>query len=355
MKLGKSLNDMIRELDRRAKVRDDYIANSTEMVHTTIPETKESRIAMDVKGYGLVDVDLKPLAHDQLLQRLEIPSAYDRKVLSGFPELLDYNINYLMRNKSQPMMIRTLDGHADAVLSNAYKRIDNYPVAEAVIPILYENQVKVESCEVTDNKMYIKVVSPRLMADVKVNDPVQLGIVISNSEVGLGFLNVQLMIYRLVCLNGMITGRDYGDGIRMAHRGSRQPLGVVYAEDTMRTHGRAIALQVRDTVKQILSPETFEKHLDILRGSTERKVTGDPVKAVEQLGKVVGFTQDEGSSIMRHLIEGGDLSQYGLMNAVTRFAQDDQVDYDRATELERIGGKVIELNKSQWKSVAEAA
>ena len=53
MKLGKSLNDMIRELDRRAKVRDDYIANSTEMVHTTIPETKESRIAMDVQGHSL--------------------------------------------------------------------------------------------------------------------------------------------------------------------------------------------------------------------------------------------------------------------------------------------------------------
>jgi hypothetical protein len=226
--------------------------------------------------------------------------------------------------------------------------MDNWPVAEKVIPILHAAGVKVESCEVTDHKMYIKVVSPRLMADVKKDDPVQLGLIISNSEVGLGFMNVQTLVYRLVCENGMISGRDFGDGIRYAHRGSRQPLGVVFSEDTMQAHGH------RDTVEQILSPENFERTLATLKNATGNMVVGDPTKAVEQLGKVVGFTQDEGSSIMRHLIEGGDLSQYGLAQAVTRYAQDDDVSYDRSTELERVGGKIVELSGRPLKNVLEA-
>jgi hypothetical protein len=354
MKAGKSLHEMILELDHRAKVREDFIVDSRQMLHTTNPETKRSGISFVVNEESHVTT-LKDLAHEQLLQRLDIPAAYDRKVLSSFPELLDHNVNYLLQHQKQNLMVRTLEGNTDAVLSNAYKRIDNWPVAEAVVPILHEAGVKVESCEVTDRKMYFKVTSPKHQGDVKVGDPVQLGLVVSNSEVGLGFLNVQMMIYRLICANGAIVGRDYGEGIRFAHRGSRQPVGIVYAEDTMRTHGAAIALQVRDTVKQILSPETFERHLALLRGTTERKVTGDPVKAVEQLGKVVGFTQSEGTGIMRHLIEGGDLSQYGLINAVTRFAQDDEVNYDRSTELEAIGGKIIELTPNQWGPISQAA
>jgi hypothetical protein len=167
-------------------------------------------------------------------------------------------------------------------------------------------------------------------------------------------MNVQTLVYRLVCENGMISGRDFGDGIRYAHRGSRQPLGVVFSEDTMQAHGHAIGLQVRDTVEQILSPENFERTLAALKNATGNMVVGDPTKAVEQLGKVVGFTQDEGSSIMRHLIEGGDLSQYGLAQAVTRYAQDDDVSYDRSTELERVGGKIVELSGRPLKNVLEA-
>jgi hypothetical protein len=57
---------------------------------------------------------------------------------------------------------------------------------------------------------------------------------------------------------------------------------------------------------------------------------------------------------MRHLIEGGDLSKYGLHSAITRAAQDVE-SYDRASDLERVGGQVIELGRGEWKVLAEAA
>ena len=42
-----------------------------------------------------------------------------------------------------------------------------------------------------------------------------------------------------------------------------------------------------------------------------------------------------------------------LMQAVTRASQDVE-DYDRASELEQLGGQIIELAPSQWKTIAEA-
>ena len=59
-----------------------------------------------------------------------------------------------------------------------------------------------ESVELTETKMYLKVVTPRVEFEVAPGDVVQAGIVITNSEVGCGTLSVQPLIFRLVCRNG---------------------------------------------------------------------------------------------------------------------------------------------------------
>src|SRR5262249_32736813 len=43
-----------------------------------------------------------------------------------------------------------------------------------------------------------------------------------------------------------------------------------------------------------------------------------------------------------------ELSAWGLANAVTRTAED-AADYDRATELEAAGRRLIELGQAEWK------
>jgi len=66
------------------------------------------------------------------------------------------------------------------------------------------------------------------------------------------------------------------------------------------------------------------------------------------------FPQGHRGGVLRHLIEGGDMSRWGIANAVTRQSQD--VDsYDRATDLERAGGQIIELSQRDWNEIATAA
>lgn len=65
------------------------------------------------------------------------------------------------------------------------------------------------------------------------------------------------------------------------------------------------------------------------------------------------LNEDERAGVLRQLIAAGDLSGYGLVNAVTHFSHD-VGDYDRATEFEALGGKLIELPPSEWHGLAEA-
>ncbi|HSD42463.1 MAG TPA: hypothetical protein VLD36_11400 [Burkholderiales bacterium] len=58
--------------------------------------------------------------------------------------------------------------------------------------------------------------------------------------------------------------------------------------------------------------------------------------------------------MLRSLIEGGDLSGFGLVNAVTHFSQQ-VAGYDRASELEALGGRLVEGSASDWKALGVEA
>ena len=116
---------------------------------------------------------------------------------------------------------------------------------------------------------------------------------------------------------------------------------------------KALLLKVRDTVAATLDRSQFDAWVRKVQNTTEQQIEGDVPAAVETLAKTLMLRQDEKSSVLRHLIEGGDLSRFGLMNAVTRTAEDLE-SYDRATELEALGGAVVDLNARDWHLISTA-
>src|SRR5229473_2471491 len=61
----------------------------------------------------------------------------------------------------------------------------------------------------------------------------------------------------------------------------------------------------------------------------------------------------DGADVVASPLELG-LSQYGLINAVTRTAEDAK-SYDRASELEMAGATVLDLKPTEWRDLALAA
>jgi hypothetical protein len=103
------------------------------------------------------------------------------------PALLAHNVNSWFRQEPAPRMLRTLDGTARAFLSNRYRRIDHMEILQAALPILGEiPDVRFESCQITDDRMYVKAVNPRLQTEVSPGDIV---LVLTNCA-ALGFESV---------------------------------------------------------------------------------------------------------------------------------------------------------------------
>ena len=106
-------------------------------------------------------------------------------------------------------------------------------------------------------------------------------------------------------------------------------------------------------VEAAVSEATFRQIALKMQKTREIPLTGDPVKAVEVLANRYTLNEAERSGVLRHLIVEGDLTAYGLVNAVTHYSQEVS-DYDRATDFEALGGKLIELPASDWRDVVMA-
>ncbi len=308
MKTGKTLSELAIELERQSETKKDYIA-STESLEMT--DTGE----MTLEGDTRQEFEIADHAHTQIAARLDIPAKYYQRMRSQAPELLAANVNGWFQQKPERRMVRTLDGQMRAFLSERYRRLDNFDLASAVLPVLKEmgEGLKIVSTELTESKMYIKVINERLELEVKQGDVVQAGMVISNSEVGLGSLKVEPLIYRLICTNGMIA-QDYSQ--KRYHVGRNAESGEAYElfrDETIKADDRAFFLKVQDTVRAAVDITKFSTIVERMREATEQKIEGNPVKSVELLTKSFGYNGEESSGILQHLIQGGDLSAYGLL------------------------------------------
>ena len=107
------------------------------------------------------------------------------------PELLANNVNHWLQKKNVRRMVRTMDGKARAFLSDRYRVIDHEDVMEAVFDALRDAEVRLQSHEVTDRRLYIKATFPNIQTEIRKGDVVESGFVVSNSEIGMGGINVQ--------------------------------------------------------------------------------------------------------------------------------------------------------------------
>lgn len=369
MKTGKTLSELAAEIERQAKTKKDFVAGTTAMeVHTNPDPAGEVQLRLgDKMNFGINDI-----AHEQIAEHTGIPKKYYDRMRKEHPQLLANNINEWFNKYPAPRLVRTLDGNARAFLSDKFQPLDNYDFGHATLPILAQRQLQIMSCEITERRLYIKAVDEKLYRDVpvgykmgdgshKIFDTCAPVVILSNSEVGFGRLVVETGVYTRACTN-MALWAGAG-GMKRTHVGARhkllegvdvQDIDLVLSSATKKKTMEALWLQVRDVIAAAFDEKILGKRLEKLAATAENKITGKVDKVIEVVQKTFDLNDDEKDSIFKHLIEGGSLTQYGLHAAITRAAQD-VPSYDRATELEYLGGRVIELPRTDWERIAEAA
>lgn len=362
MKQGRTLTQLAQELDRQKDAKQDFVVDTRQLTmlggfldENGVPQGSPELHFPD----GVGEFPLNSIAERQIGTHLKMPAKFWDLLRAEHPTLLSHNVNTLFRERPARRTVRCFDfGDGDrtarAFLSDRYLRRDNYDVAQAALKVLSDiPDVQIPTSQITDRHMYLTALAPRVTGEVKVGDQVQAGIRITNSEVGHGALKIEPIVYRLICLNGMTVAK----ATRVFHVGGTvdgdETLQVL-SQETERLDDQAFFAKLADVMRAAVDETQFNAIVAQMREAAGTAPMAKPLEGMTRLASKFAFTQDEQESVLSHLIEGGDLTAWGALNAVTRAAQD--VDsYDRSMELEQVGGQILEMAGSrEWEAVAAA-
>ena len=351
-----TLDELAGELLRQQSTKADYVVDTRRMSFES--EGGTSVLTFDNPADAVTAIVGGPVgevAHRQIGERLGIPRAYYKRLQAEAPYLLDVNVRHWFYNKPETRMLRTLDGKIRAFLSDRYRRIDNLDLMErAVLPVLQATPgLTFHNAVLTDERLFIRALLPSLQREVKVGDIVQAGVQIKNSEIGLGLFEVAPFVWRLDCLNGMVSAH----AIKSRHVGKRiteeEARLNVYSQETLAADDAAFFLKARDVVKSAFDEVRFDEIVEQLRSSVSGREIEQVPAATKVLADSFSLSEAEGATLLTQLAAGGDLTQWGAANAVTATAKAAE-SFERQEELERLGWELATLGTRDWERVALA-
>jgi Domain of unknown function (DUF932) len=240
MKTGRTIVELAQELLNQQETKRDFHANTKSL--TMVPS---GEFQLDTNT-GMEIMPATSYAHAQMASKLSIPKVYYDRMMKQSPNLLADNVNHwLEQRQEETSLIRTLRGQMRAFLSSRYRIVDHHEILAMVLPEIAEmgSGIKIASCQVTDERMYLKVINTDIEAAISVGDPVQAGFILSNGEIGNSSISVEPFIMRLVCTNGLIL-KDKKQ--RKNHAGRSAENTDLYAIDTIQAIDDAFKLKVRD-------------------------------------------------------------------------------------------------------------
>ena len=347
MKTGRTLGTLAAEVKRQSDAKRDFLADTSNLEMNTDG-------ALVIPAHGTFP--LTNHAQGQVADHLQIPRTYYQRMATQAPALLSQNVNTWMRHQPEVRMVRTLDGEARAWLSNGYRRLDYADLMGALVPALADQQAQVQSCEITETRLYLKAVTATMEAKVR-GDAVRAGVGVWGSEVGDGAVVVAGLLWVLACANGAIVEQV----VRQVHLGKRQKLNGFADEQaqeyassrTQVLEDSAFWSRAQDGIRHVLSAEYFQHLVSRANEAADLKLE-HPRHVVAVLAKRQGLQQQQADAVLDALMAAGDTSAWGLSNAITLASQ--QVDdYEQATAMERLGGQVITMAPQDWSAIAAEA
>lgn len=310
------------------------------------------------------------IALGQLREKFRIPAEYFKRLQADHQGLLDYTVSYFLRGSNKASFIRTFEGDAGApailraVLSDRFRTIDHLDVLMTALDTIKDMgvKVKIETCDLTDKKMYVRFYSPDIEVEAKdllnkwtpprgdkpkripkQGDGIISGFVLTNSEVGYGQFSISPRAIILACDNGMIRAED---SVQHIHLGAKMETGIKWSEETQQKNMELVASETRDAVRTYLSKDYLEHWVNEIR---ERNVElKHPVEAVNNVCKFAGLTEEKTKSIVNYFVQSADRTSFGLSQALTWFAQETGADeqYELEIAAEKIGTRTHEFDRA---------
>ena len=364
MKRNLSVKEIINELQQESLLKRDFVVPSTalEMVYGQLrlklpalggnmPSILKS-LNITTPESTLYVTTPNELCHEHLSEKLKISKNYYDRMKDGHEMLLGANINYWLDKERNNYLLRTFvssdGGHgiARAFLSNSYKPIDNWDVAITILDVIRKHPtIQLQAADITDRKMYMRFEDPTIVHNAPellqkyrggTNDGIVAGFIISNSEVGEGAFSVAPRAIVLACKNGLTRIEEK---MRKVHLGGKMDQGQIqWSDRTNQKNLELIQAQAGDAINQWLS----KQYLQNLTGwllDIQSKELEHPIDCTKNICNELGLTDNRTEQILKYFISDGDISPFGIAQAITAAVQDE----DNADDQYDTESKVFQL------------
>ena len=260
----------------------------------------------------------QPHALQLLATKLRVPHSY---LVRCPPDLRATNINHWLRRKTGQRFFLRFDGdECRAVLSERYRPVSNVQVVETLRQKAGNALVR---CELDNLRLIVQVVNGRSV-EASPGDRLYGGLHARNSEVGFMAVELRAMIYRTICLNGLIMGAS--DGIAFRRRHVTEPVEVLarfgLAAERAIEEGSFLPRRFADT-KLIRVPDV------------------EPV--FERISSRYHLDDAEQDAIWNAwAMEPGE-HLYAVINSLTRAGNDRGLGIEAREKLQQLGGRLLGL------------
>ena len=326
MKIGMHFDAVVAQVAEEAQSRHDFFAPTNELELVSREGESEIQLATPQGAFGLRDT-----AHIHLAEVTGIERRYYTRLRREAPSLLADNVNHwLRRSPAKPRLVRALGSDIRALASPRYATLDNDALLSALEPIIEELGMTVESCQLDEEGLTLKLVTPKLQGDVKLHDVVQSGLFVRNSEVSRASLSVQPLIFRLVCTNGLVLGGAGGQGASRRHigrdwRADKDYSGQVLPNQERDVWEREIWNRLQEQIRDVLNVGSFQHILARLSATTRLQSVLEPeviLARMENLGDGYKIGPEIQAQIVRHLqVDSYNGTLWDLVNGATRTAR----------------------------------
>lgn len=254
----------------------------------------------------------------QVAAKLRIPASYLRRCE---PDLRAQNVCRWLKNLQGDVLLRLEAGQVRAVLSKAYAPISHLDILGWMRKKLHdETRVRYE---LTDAYLDLQILKGGAVGEQPDHDPLHRGLHLRNSEVGMAKVTVSALVFRSICLNGLLLG-----GGRWAYQ--RRHVGKTGVGDQVRA--------------------AFDKAVD-LSGEAVGKFAGtrgiviaEPLKALAKVAERYELSEAEALATRSAFNVEPAESRYAVINAVTRAGNDGALSIDSRYKLQTVGGRLVELS-----------
>lgn len=371
-----SLTRLMKQVQENAALKQDFTAPTKDLqLETQITDgdnANKSQVILEATGGEPTKIlTVNEVALQQISSKSEIDIRTVRRLRDHYPAELDSIINAIWQREPKGIMLRTFVDKDDsdkgvlrAFTSSSYKVFDNEDVLTNTLPQLVDSPAdwQVVNGTLTDQRMYLRLKSLNQVAEPAVGDAMANGLLISNSEVGLGSVNVQQLIYTLICKNGMTTANKSRSTHVTSSRGTDS--WSILTDEAKSADNQALSLKLRDLVGHFANRESFDQVIDQMRLAHSEKVTGSLPSAVDTLCGILKLPKSDNPKVLAGLMatlqqsgynQGQAASRATFVNAVTAVGNQATTLEDNREDWSRLGGKVLNLAPNQWQSVAVAA